>query len=210
MEKLYCSCNEFTDGIKEINDAIDFFRNHSTEYEYNTISFKFCPWCGKELEKETKLITNKRTINGRIYSTEIIKKISDQFNKEKEITLTCNLISADQPTVNGHIYSKEIMQEIVDKFNKKEHKLGQLSKNADENNSHDIKLESISHKCENLRINSENKFEGDVIPIGPQSKILENLNKDQLQLFPRILGVIDKNNQVIEVTDVISFDVITK
>lgn len=180
MTKLFCSCSEFRDNIEEIDDAVNFFREHSIEH--NAAPFKFCPWCGKELEKE--------------------------------IILTCDLIIADQPTVNNRIYSKEIMLEIIDGFNKNEYKLGELSQNTDEISSRkDVRLEFVSHKCKNLRINSDGKFEAEIEPVGPQAKILKELNKnnkDQLQLFPRIIGVVDKNNQIAEITAVVSFDIINK
>ena len=45
-----CTCQLWADTIKKINASIDIARIHGLDY--NGEPFRFCPWCGRDLNKD--------------------------------------------------------------------------------------------------------------------------------------------------------------
>lgn len=45
---MECDCEQWKNGITQIDGFIDFASMHGMEYK--GAGFKFCPWCGKKLE----------------------------------------------------------------------------------------------------------------------------------------------------------------
>lgn len=44
---MKCNCDNWANGIKEIDGAISFAATHGNEYKGGI--FRFCPWCGDKL-----------------------------------------------------------------------------------------------------------------------------------------------------------------
>ena len=53
MNKYAC-CDDHDEGIKNIDATILFCWNHSAGPKYTAPSFKFCPWCGKMIERNRR------------------------------------------------------------------------------------------------------------------------------------------------------------
>lgn len=51
--KVLCACKEFKEGVAEINRFIIFASTHDFIESYTGKSFKFCPWCGNEVQDNT-------------------------------------------------------------------------------------------------------------------------------------------------------------
>jgi len=49
---MNCSCEQWKDGITELDAVIFYAHIHGVDYTNPT--FKYCPWCGKELTKKVK------------------------------------------------------------------------------------------------------------------------------------------------------------
>jgi hypothetical protein len=49
---VYCTCDEWKEGRKQLDGFITFGFIHRMKYTGGT--FKFCPWCGKELLEDEK------------------------------------------------------------------------------------------------------------------------------------------------------------
>ena len=41
-----CECDEWQNGIKQVNDAIIFCNFQGGGPKFNAEPFRFCPWCG--------------------------------------------------------------------------------------------------------------------------------------------------------------------
>lgn len=52
---MECNCEGWKIGQPQINTAWQNSVNHHGE-EYNGPYYKYCPWCGKELQEEEKPI----------------------------------------------------------------------------------------------------------------------------------------------------------
>ena len=48
-----CDCDEWDKGVESLNGAISLAWAHGIEYTGSM--FKYCPWCGKKREYETKV-----------------------------------------------------------------------------------------------------------------------------------------------------------
>jgi hypothetical protein len=48
---MNCKCKEWIENIGKIDGAFEFKANHGCG-DYNGKKFKYCPWCGKELEDD--------------------------------------------------------------------------------------------------------------------------------------------------------------
>jgi len=51
-DKFY-ECDGWEKSYRQLNDAIAFCYNHSAGPKYSGVPFKFCPWCGKEIDWDT-------------------------------------------------------------------------------------------------------------------------------------------------------------
>ena len=46
-----CNCKEFVEYAKALDGIIGFAYTHNIQYPKGG-QFKYCPWCGKKLEKD--------------------------------------------------------------------------------------------------------------------------------------------------------------
>lgn len=54
-EEMTCNnCEEWQEGIRQIVAQAAFCSNQSAGPEYTATKFRFCPWCGKELDEMTQ------------------------------------------------------------------------------------------------------------------------------------------------------------
>ena len=51
---MICKCEDWKENIEKINDPIEFQAIRSCTSGYTGKIFVYCPWCGKELEKENE------------------------------------------------------------------------------------------------------------------------------------------------------------
>jgi len=108
--------------------------------------------------------------------------------------MKCELIKADVPTVNGHIYSRAVIEKMIEDIGDKEI-LGSFDINTDLK----IRMDQISHKVENFRVDEGGNLYGDVVVLGtPKGKelyklIVAGLNDGRLTLHPLMIGNVDDN-----------------
>lgn len=51
---MICKCKDWVQNIRRINAPIEFEAIHTHGPGYEGKFFVYCPWCGKELEKENE------------------------------------------------------------------------------------------------------------------------------------------------------------
>lgn len=124
-------------------------------------------------------------------------------------TLACDNIKANEPTKNGLIFTDNEMKRVIELFKNKQHSLfGEFI--TEKKDSCKVDLKYVSHEIMNLTI-----FQGKFIvelELTPTiyGKMLNKLGLEfessNFEIYPRFLGTVDENNYV-EVTDVIAFDI---
>lgn len=62
---MTCTCKDWQENIRKINDPIELNAIRSGTKGYDGVFFKYCPWCGKELnEHRDNIITELLTLDG--------------------------------------------------------------------------------------------------------------------------------------------------
>lgn len=60
-ENCDCDCEDWKEGMSQIEAAQIFCAVHSAGPKYTAKPFKYCPWCGKERYQKSQSLLNQVT-----------------------------------------------------------------------------------------------------------------------------------------------------